>query len=168
MQPELTHTGVTRALGHAIQILQLAAQLWWLVQPPAAGNGRAVQLRGLPCNFSRLSNLQSLDLQDCGRGHLDGSTFSAGGLYKLTQLLLDNCSDVTALLDSFGSMSSLQELNMMLCKSLQSLSSRFGSFVNLQLLDLSYSYELQSLPASFGGLRSLRQLSLRNRALATM
>lgn len=114
------------------------------------------QLKHLPEDLSRLSDLQMLNLPRCQ--DLTRLPESITGLHQLRHLNIFKAGGCTRTLpDHFGSLSSLTQLAVA-CSKMRNLSDDNGSLTNLQQLNLS-GCMLVSLPPSFANLSGLKQIT---------
>ncbi|GKV15134.1 hypothetical protein SLEP1_g25937 [Rubroshorea leprosula] len=88
-------------------------------------------------------------------------TWSMGGFpshHKLSELLIENCSNLTTIPDLDG-LSALEKLQLLSCHGLTSLPIGLGSCISLQLLEIRGCQNLNSIP-SINRLTSLERLNL--------
>ncbi|GLU15793.1 hypothetical protein SLE2022_322580 [Rubroshorea leprosula] len=88
-------------------------------------------------------------------------TWSMGGFpshHKLSELLIENCSNLTTIPDLDG-LSALEKLELLSCHGLTSLPVGLGSCISLQLLEIRGCQNLNSIP-SINRLTSLERLNL--------
>ncbi|XWS13342.1 hypothetical protein CRYUN_Cryun36dG0029500 [Craigia yunnanensis] len=108
-------------------------------------------------NFTRLSNLERLELEGCTG--LVGVDQSIGHLERLEFLNLAKCNNIRELPDSICNLRSLETMNLGGCSKLCSLPEHLGKLEALKKLDVSGS-AITELPTSIGLLKNLKHLSL--------
>ncbi|KAG0562812.1 hypothetical protein KC19_9G173000 [Ceratodon purpureus] len=113
-------------------------------------------IEALPESFGELGNLEVLILQECSQLALLPDSF--GRLRKLRQLNLEG-SGITSLPESFGELSNLEMLDLRECMHLCLLPDSFRRLRKLRQLNLERTWIMSSLPASFGELSSLEVLN---------
>ncbi|XP_038705142.1 disease resistance protein RPV1-like isoform X2 [Tripterygium wilfordii] len=109
-------------------------------------------------------NLMVLNLKGCR--NLDYIDLS--GHQNLEKLVLQQCSKITNLHKSIGSLSTLLFLNLKDCINLVDFPSDVSGLKNLETLILSGCSGLKELPKTMGHMRSLKELLLDKTAIATL
>ena len=108
-----------------------------------------------------LMNTWKFDLSGCSMTALPASIDSWKMSPKpLIKLNLSRCTQLTALQDEIGELTTLREINLEGCASLSVLPDAIGELGALRVLDLSKCSSLTALPDSIGDLQTLGTLHL--------
>ncbi|CAM6076017.1 unnamed protein product [Sphagnum tenellum] len=128
--------------------------------PSMSGLGKLKCLR--LCNCTRLTQLQGLEsLPSLVEINVAGCTMLENFPCKeLQTLILENCSALEELPQTFGKLSMLKDLNMRGCSTLEALPDSMGQLRELKHLNLSGCGKLGSLPDSIVHLSKLKTIQL--------
>lgn len=108
-------------------------------------------------DFTRLPNLESLDLEGCER--LEELHISIRSLVRLVSLNLQFCVNLKSLPDSICNLRALKSLNIGCCSSLKALPMDLGNIESLEELNAKW-LPIYKLPHSTGLLGKLIELKL--------
>eukprot|EP01018_Ginkgo_biloba_P035655 Gb_36886 [translate_table: standard] len=112
----------------------------------------------LPKGFDSLTALRKLMLNGCTE--LTALPEELGSFHSLMSLSMSDCTKLTSLPKAFGRLTSFKDLSLMQCKSLEALPEDFGKLSSLEFLKMDGCESLKALSEGFGELSSLRELDL--------
>ena len=113
-------------------------------------------LKQLPSSFGVLKNLKTISLYGCS---------SLSALPKLPaphleKLILEGCTSLVDIHESFGLLKRLVLLNLQRCKKLKNLPSSISNLKSLETLDLWKCYNVEELPEHLGNMMALKKLNV--------